>query len=191
MPHLIEEDMLQQIIHWRQDNLSGALLLLLLGLLAVGYLFVKLILCMYNGVPSGRRLVTIVAYACTGALMLIGLRTSALWLHARWYDTDRAMIDSYYARFHWCLRQQDFPCAYLGMTPEYRKTHSLEQFRQDFEPFGDDRLELTPRRTLKVWRGTATLRPDRFAPVTFTLIKRGWWWYLTGEYDGMLENWEP
>ncbi len=105
---------------------------------------------------------------------------------------DIRRIDFRYIQFREVILAGQFEAAYLFMSPVYRRSHSLDQFKDEY---GKLYLSpLYPHRFLSVWFRRARLMPeyDRYGPffqssLVLEWVKIGGEWYLTGEIAQMLD----
>lgn len=139
---------------------------------------------------QGARKTALVATYVPLLIILVGF---ALWA---WYQNhqDSFAIEYQFSRFCSAIDEGKHGTAYLYMSPKYRQTHSLDQFKADknlqdslyynIEAWG---CELSPDHHVEVSANNAVLYSERYSfmelyggPV-YELVKVNGAWWLTGE----------
>lgn len=111
-----------------------------------------------------------------------------LWLRASWQEPDKRAIEARYNLWYSALRDQRPAEAYAVMSPAYRASHTLEEFKKQFgeEP---DWLHLNPKNRPRIHGTKACLIPARNGwqdvggGPDFAWTKVDGNWFLTGEFD--------
>jgi hypothetical protein len=106
------------------------------------------------------------------------------------YRADIKVIETRYTEFYDSYRDKNYETAFNYMSPEYRQSHTIEEFIYDFDFLtGGDWLRLKSGRSLRISDDKAKLYPRNqwavpflWAGPEYSLVKIDGEWYLTGEY---------
>jgi hypothetical protein len=104
-----------------------------------------------------------------------------------YYSQDKAAIANRYNQMYLAKKKDDVESAYSYMSPEYRQTHILKEFLEDysFHIHGWDTLH--PEHSVMLSGNRATLYPRRYdffdfyVGPSYELVKVDGEWYFTGE----------
>jgi len=132
-------------------------------------------------------------YLVIGIGILFSLNQIVLWTIFKVQQTDRDQIDFRYMLFYEAVMQENYEAAYGLMTPDYRKSHDLLNFQQDF--VNDYYFPPpNPNRFIRIIDNSAVFAPDYDTnlsfwqnSITFDWEKIDKEWYLTGQAYLMLD----
>ena len=124
--------------------------------------------------------------------VLIAIYSLGSSAYFRFRLNDFRRMDFNYIQFREALKTDQFEAAYTFMSPDYRQSHSLDEFKNHFS--GLYLHPLYPNRYLSFNIRRAKLMPeyDRFGPFFQSSLVLEWEkvgdeWYLTGKIDQMLD----
>jgi hypothetical protein len=178
--------------------IRGGLEIVLLGLCATtfvcGFLFFGVLiyrLCeavLLKSAEKSKSLVRMVLDGLLGAGLVFSLLVLGAWIYAEATYSTRSRIDDRYIKLREAMMQEDFATGYAMMTPQWRKRHTLAQFKNEPIP-----PALEPSRSLVVFGDSAWLDPRSHRLLELWSFSEFRWrridgeWCYTGEGDPFVE----
>jgi|CXWL01.1.fsa_nt_gi hypothetical protein len=159
------------------------LMLAAIGLLTIGYIVVRSLIRLTPWKPKPSRVgYRVISDAVRGAAFLIVIYSFASYVTEKLRGPDEVSVDINFGHFYRHMVAGRYNEAYNRMVPEYRSSHSIEEFAKEYS-FVPDYMPI-PGRYLEVSGSEATYHPDQdHFPINgpiYTLRKHGELWLVAG-----------